>query len=307
MYWSTYTSAVVTVVRWGASRSAATAPVTAHETPARSHSRPISRTPTSGSRQTTPAVSAMVETNASAALAYSSSSVSGSGICRIESRPRRALALNSLSSVRVRNEFVQLPEDSPVTSCMAATVALPPHSNASATATTAGVHLGSFGAGLTARPLLDTIRESRATSAAPVSSIQPIPASDKAERAPGDMSRATTRSGRPSRVAISSRAWRSLPSPSQTASMGSPFKRKQMDRPFSRTRRTSTERGNTAATASAQRSRAGVLATVSAQRGLHESRSYHNAALSYLYSVRIQLVFPDRGPFRQASGAGLET
>lgn len=192
---------------------AAKEPVAAHKIPVLDQWLPVRLNPATRSRHVTPTVIAGTGAIAAAAVAYSSSNRSESGTERPELRPRRANAPKSPRSPRDRSALAAPPVDNPVVSRTALTVAVPPHSNASATASTAGVQRGGLGGACTGRPLLETIKDLNAISAAPVSSTQPTPSAESVSRAPGDMRRATTTSGRPLRSAINSRAWRNPPSP----------------------------------------------------------------------------------------------
>ncbi len=159
---------------------------------------------------------------------------------------------------------------------MASTVALPPQSSASAMARTEGVQRGGSLEASVGRPLLETIRDRSAISAAPVSSTQPTPAAESASRAPGDMRRAATTSGWFFWSAINSRACRSPPSPSQWTWIGSPLSLRSTEWRCSRPRRIWTARGSTAATLASERWAILLMVTSSAESSYPQSLGIHH-------------------------------
>jgi len=249
---STNTSAAPTEVSRGASKRDAAAPVVAQLSLCWFQIRPVSANPVMMSDHVTPTLKLRFGGLAAAADAYASSKRSKSTMWRAESRPRSATAPSSPRSLSTRSAVVQLALERPVASPTPATVALAPQSSASETASTEGVHRACFCGASSGCPVRETMIGPMTNSAAPVSSSQPIPAFDSASLAPGEIRRATTRSGRRRRSATTGRTSRSQPSPTHLACTGMPLTRKSAAGPgpagF-----TLTERGSTARTADSTR------------------------------------------------------
>ena len=181
---------------------------------------------------------------------------------RADPRPLAASAWRSPNVVSVARAFVAEPADRPVRRSTSATVGRVPRISASAVPITDGVQRAGRPTFGSSRPVREMSRPGSAISAAPDSSIQPTRASAAAERAPGDIRRATRTSGLLPALARAARASRSQPSPIHSA-VKHPAPTSTLIRSSSRAARsTGVPAGRTARIACSTRSAVGVLTTM---------------------------------------------